>query len=144
MSAESWFKVCLPAFPLGFTLFGVWLYWGENPIALLPPSIAFWGLGVLYYLFTHLYVPNRNYPLVLTIGETVLWLVASISAHNLAGFLVSGHHSGVLSVILNKDFLFAYTSACLACATGLVNFFHYEPSIMAQVRRDRRSIKGRA
>src|SRR2546422_1440645 len=67
MSSESWFKVSLPAFPAAFTIFGVGLYWGENPLPLLPPSIAFWGLVILFYLFTHLYVPNRAYPLLFTI-----------------------------------------------------------------------------
>jgi hypothetical protein len=39
MSAESWLKIALPAFPLGFTILGIGLYWRENPIALLPYTL---------------------------------------------------------------------------------------------------------
>lgn len=140
MSTESWLKVGLPAFPLGFTVFGAWLYWGENPLALLPPGIAFWGLGVLYYLFTHLYIPNRQIPLILTIGAAILWLVASITSHNLAKFLTSPEYSGVVSLLLNRDFGFAYVCASLGCIIGLVNFYRYEPLIVAQSQADREQI----
>ncbi len=140
MSLESWLKVCLPAFPLGFTLIGIGAYWRENPVALVPPGIAFWGLGVLYYLFTHLYVPNRRYPLILMIGAAILWLVASITAHNLGKFLASPAHEGLLSVVWNRDFLFAYICAALGCGAGLVHFFKYEPLIAAKVQEDRQSL----
>jgi hypothetical protein len=137
MGPESWLKVCLPAFPLGFALIGIGGYWRENPVPLLPPTIAFWGLGVLYYLFTHLYVPNRRYPLVLMIGASILWLVASITSHNLSKFMVSPAYSGPLSVLRNTDFLFAYISAGLGCAAGLINFFKYEPLILAKVQEEK-------
>src|SRR5690242_18531361 len=99
MSADSWYKVCLPGFPAAFTVFGVWLYWGENPLPLLAPAVAFWGVVILYYLFTHLYIPNRRHPLVLTILLTGLWLVAAITAHNLGRCLTSGACPTFLSIM---------------------------------------------
>ena len=30
MATESWLKIALPAYPVLFTIFGVWLYWGDN------------------------------------------------------------------------------------------------------------------
>ena len=140
MSSESWFKVSLPAFPAAFTIFGVWLYWGDNPVALLPPPIAFWGLVILFYLFTHTYVPTgtgRRYPILLTIAVTSLWLVASITSHNLAKFVGSNQHTGFVEIITKKDFWFAYVCAALACAAGVSNFRRYEPLIVAQAERDR-------
>jgi hypothetical protein len=62
MALESWLKIALPAYPVLFTIFGVWLYWGDNPVALLAPSIAFWGLMVLFYLFSHVYASLRYRP----------------------------------------------------------------------------------
>jgi hypothetical protein len=136
MLLESWFKIGLPAFPIGFTLLGAWLYWGDNPLALLPPPVAFWGVVVLFYLFSHLYVPNRRYPLVLTIFASVLWLVASITAHNLATFLASNRVPG-LSILGNKDFWYAYISAAAGCSVALWNFLRYEPLIVNKSRQDR-------
>jgi hypothetical protein len=142
MSSESWYKIGLPAFPVAFTVFGVWLYWGENPLSLLPSPMAFWGLVILYYLFTHLYVPNRRYPLVLTISASVLWLVASITAHNLARFLTSTRYSGLVSVLSNKDFWYAYVCAGAACFVGLANFFRYEPLIVRKTQEDQTAGEG--
>jgi Na+/citrate or Na+/malate symporter len=141
MALESWFKIGLPAFPLGFTLLGAWLYWGDNPLALLPPPLAFWGVVVLFYLFSHLYVPNRRYPLVLTIFASVLWLVASITAHNLGRFLSSSQARGVSAVMANKDFWYAYISAAVGCVVALRNFLRYEPIIVDKSRRDRDAVR---
>jgi len=135
--SESWYKVSLPAFPVAFTLAGVWLYWGENPVALLPSPVAFWGLVVLFYLFTHLYVPNKRYPLLLTISATLLWLIASITSHNLGKFLISGRYSGPASVLANKDFWYSYVSAGVGCLIGLRNFFRFEPVIAGKSLEDR-------
>jgi hypothetical protein len=138
MSSESWFKVSLPAFPAAFTIFGGWLYWGDNPVALLPPPIAFWGLVILFYLFTHTYVPSgRRYPIIVTISATSLWLVASITSHNLATFLSSNRQSGFVEIIAKKDFWFAYVCAALACAVGVWHFRRLEPLIVAQAERER-------
>lgn len=136
MVSESWYKIGLPAFPVAFTIFGVWLYWGDNSLALLPPPLAFWGVVILFYVFTHLYVPNRRHPLVLTIFASVLWLVASITSHNLGRFLSSRQYSGLASLISNKDFWYAYVSAAVACGVGLQNFLRFEPMIVAATRRD--------
>ncbi len=141
MSAESWYKISLPAFPVAFTVFGVWLYWGENPLPLLPPSISFWGLMILFYLFTHLYVPNRMYPLLLTIFGTALWMVASITSHKFGKFLTSERYSGFLSILLNKDFWYAYICAGVVCAVGLRDFFRFESLILAKSQEDRDAIE---
>jgi hypothetical protein len=111
MAFESWLKIVLPAFPVAFTIFGVWFYWGENSLALLPPPLAFWGVVILFYVFTHIYVPDRRLPFVLTIFASVLWLVASITSHNLARFLVSTRYSGFISILSSKDFWYAYVNA---------------------------------
>jgi hypothetical protein len=55
---ESWLKIGLPGFPVAFTIFGVWLYWGDNPLPLLAPPLAFWGLVILLYLFSHFEVDS--------------------------------------------------------------------------------------
>lgn len=140
MSAESWFKISLPGIPVAFTLFGVWLYWGDNPISLLPPSIAFWGLMILFYLFSHLYIPDRRLPLLLVICSSIFWLVASITSHNLKGFLLSTRYAGPMSVLRDKDFWYAYVCSVIGCAVGVWQFFRLEPQIVAQIRRDRREI----
>jgi hypothetical protein len=136
MSSESWLKVGLPAFPAAFTILGAWLYWGDNPLPLLPPSIAFWGVVVVYYVFTHLYIPDRKYPLFLTIFTTSLWLVASIAAHSLGRFVTSDRYRGLFSVLSDIDFWYAYVCALTGCFVALQNFYRYEPLILAQIRRD--------
>ncbi len=118
MTSESWLKISLPAFPVGFTMFGVWLYWGENPLPLLPPSIAFWGVVILFYLFSHFDVPNRRYPLLLMICSSVLWLVASITSHSLAKFLTSTRYRGLGSILASTDFWYAYVCAGVGGAIG--------------------------
>jgi hypothetical protein len=139
MTFESWIKVGLPAYPVAFTIFAVWLYWGDNPLPLLAPSIAFWGVVILFYIFTHCEpVISRFRALFLIVGETVLWSTASITSHNLGRFLLSKQYTGYVSVLSNKDFLFAYACSLVGCAVGLFHFFKWEPVIMAQIIADRR------
>jgi hypothetical protein len=137
MTSESWLKISLPAFPLGFTVFGVWFYWGENPLALLPPSIAFFGVVTLFYVFSHLDVPNKRYPLWLMIFTSVLWLVASITSHGLAKFMLSERYIGLRSVIASIDFWYAYVCALFGGGIGLNQFLRLEPQIAASVKQDR-------
>jgi Na+/citrate or Na+/malate symporter len=137
MQHDSWLKISLPAFPLAFVIFGVWLYWGDNPLPLLAPSLAFWGLVVLFYLFSHFELPNRSYPMYLIIGTTALWLVASITSHNLARFVASNRYTGGRSVLWNKDFWYAYICAVVGGGVGLGHFIRLEPQIVAQVMRAR-------
>lgn len=144
MSAESWLKVGLPAFPVAFSIFGVWLYWGDNPLPILAPAIAFWGVVLLYYLFSHLIVVNRSYPLFLTIAATALWLVSSITSHNLGRFLASNEHVGFKSILLNKDFWYAYICAAFGSFAGVRHFFRYEPEIVKQIKKDRARIESEA
>ncbi len=142
MAPESWLKISLPAFPVAFTVFGVWLYWGENPLPLLAPSVAFWGLVVLFYLFSHLVEePNKNYQLFLIIAATVLWFVSAITSHNLGKFVISNRYIGLGSVFSTKDFWYAYICSGFACAAGLVHFIRYEPVIVEQIRKDRERVQ---
>lgn len=141
MAPESWLKISLPAFPVGFTIVVVWLYWGENPLPLLAPALAFWGVVIFFYVFTHWYVPNRGYPLVIMIFGAVLWFGCSITSHNLGKFFASGRYTGVKSLFSNRDFLAAYI-CCLANAImGLINFRKYEPQIMAEIKEQRARIQ---
>jgi Na+/citrate or Na+/malate symporter len=140
MPPESWLKISLPAFPVAFTIFGVWLYWGDNPLSLLAPSIAFWGLVILFYLFSHIEMRNRSYPLILMIGATTLWLISSITSHSLGKFVTSSQYGGFVSIFSNKNFWYAYICCAVACGTGLGHFVRFEPLIVAQIERDRRRI----
>src|SRR5260221_12398232 len=137
MAPESWLKISLPAFPVAFTLFGVWLYWVENPLLFLAPAAAFWGLMILFYLFSHFDLPNKAWPLFLIMGSTALWVVSSITSHNLGKFLTSKQYTGFVSVLSNKDFWFAYTCSVFACVVGLMHFFRLEPQIASQIQSDR-------
>jgi Zn-dependent protease with chaperone function len=139
--AESWLKVILPALPVCFTLFGTWLYWGDNPLPLLAPPVAFWGVVLLYYLFSNLVIANRSYQLFLTMFASVLWAVCSITSHNLSKFLAATQHGPVLS---NHDFWYSYICATIACLAGLAHFLHYEPFIADQMRRNRQLIESRS
>jgi len=142
MAPESWLKISLPAFPVAFTIFGVWLYWRENPLPLLAPSVAFWGVVVLFYLFSHLDLPDgRSYSLFLIIAATSLWMVSAITSHNLGRFVISTRYSGFWSVFGSADFWYAYICAAVACSTGLRHFLRYEPEIVEQIRKDRESIE---
>jgi len=140
MSLESWLKVGLPAFPLGFTILGAWLYWGDNPLPLLAPPIAFWGLVVLVYLFTNLYIPDRRYTLFLTISATLLWLVTAITSHNLGRFISSKQYGGLISAMATKDFWYAYVCALVGCVAAIKQFIRYEPMIVAQLEQDRAAV----
>jgi len=138
MSPESWLKIAMPAFPVGYTVFGIWLYFGENPLPILPAPIAFWGLVVCFYLFSHLYTPEqRRYPLVTMVFATILWLVASLTSHNLSKFLGSTSYHGTLSLMGRTDFWYAYICSTAAFTGGLWNFRRYEPMIISQIRQDR-------
>jgi len=142
MAPESWLKISLPAFPVAFTIFGVWLYWRENLLPLLAPSVAFWGLVVLFYLFSHLEaLPNRSYHLFLIIAATSLWMVSAITSHNLGKFVISNRYVGLGSVLRNTDFWYAYISSAVACVVGLIHFIRYEPEIVEQIKRDRGRLK---
>jgi hypothetical protein len=141
MAPESWLKISLPAFPVAFTVFGVWLYWGENPLPLLAPPAAFWGLVVLFYLFSHLELPNRNYPLILIIAITALWLVSAITSHNLGKFVASARYNGFTSVFRNRDFWYAYICSAVACTAGLTHFIRFEPLIVGAVKKVRQRIE---
>lgn len=137
MPTESWLKISLPAFPFAFSVFVVGLYWGENILALLPPALAFWGLMILYYIFSTWEVPGRRYPLYLTIFVAILWFGSSLTAHTLAGFVDSSGYSGITSVLSRKDFWYAYGCALLGVVVGLIQFLRFEPLIIRQVERDR-------
>jgi hypothetical protein len=137
MSPESWLKVITPAFPIGFTIFGVWGYWHENPLPLLPAPIAFWGLMICFYLFSHLYIPQRRYPLITMMFATVFWMVASMTSHSLGKFLGSASYGGVVSLLGRTDFWYAYICAVVSFAAGIWNFRRYEPIILSQVQADR-------
>src|SRR6266481_4503585 len=134
MAPESWLKVGLPAYPVAFTVFGIWLYWRENPLPALAPAVAFWGVVILFYLFSHCELQNKSYPIFLVIGETVLWLVSSITSHNLGKFLLSKQYTGLVDVLSNTYFWFAYGCCIVSAIVGLLHFFRLEPLIAAQVR----------
>jgi len=138
MTWESWFKVSLPSLPILFSVFGVWLYWGENPLPVLAPSIAFWGVTISFYLFTQVYKPNSRAPFFLAIVTASLWAFASITSHNLALFLRAGSHSGFIDVLKNTDFWYSYVLAGVAFALSLWQFLVHEPGIMEHVRRQQR------
>ncbi len=143
MASDSWLKIALPAYPVLFTIFGVWLYWGDSPWPLLAPSLAFWGVVVLFYLFSHVYLPNR-YPLFVIIGVTVLWVVSAITSHNLGKFVASNQYKGFGSLLSNTDFWFAYVCALVASGAGLGHFFRLEPLIVEQTEKVRGSIQPEA
>ncbi|SRR5258708_8611758 len=140
ITLDSWLKIGLPAYPALFTIFGAWLYWGDNPVSLLAPPIAFWGLVVLFYLFSHLYTGNR-YPLALMITITVLWLVSAATSHSLGKFVASNQYKGFFSVMSNINFWYAYICAAFAALIGLSHFVRYEPLIVEQIQKDRASIQ---
>jgi len=137
MTLESWLKIALPAFPMAFAVFGTGLYWHENILALLPPPIAFWGVVILMYLFSQWEVPGRRYTHTLTMFASSLWLLSSITAHNLGRFMLSGGYRGVTSALSNWDFWYAYGCAAVGSVIGIIHFVRFEPLIAAQVREDR-------
>jgi hypothetical protein len=137
MSSESWFKVGLSALPVGFTVFGTWGYWHENPLPLLAPNLAFWGVVIEFYLFTHIYVPESRAPFVFAVCVSLLWLVSAITAHNLARFLASKNYSGLLSVLATRDFWYAYICAAVGSSMPLFRFLKHEPKIVAKTDIER-------
>lgn len=134
---ESWFKVGLSALPTLFTIFGIWLYWGDNPLPLLAPNVAFWSVVLSFYLFTHIYVPEKRSPFYLAICTSGSWLISSITAHNLGHFLGSSAYTGALSVLTNKDFRYSYGSASIGFVIALLLFIRHEPFIAAQIKSER-------
>jgi hypothetical protein len=105
--------------------------------------LAFWGVVITYYLFGHLYLPNRNTPFWLAVGTALLWLVSSITSQNLARFLASGNYQGLFSILHNRDFWYAYVFAAVGFAVALWQFSRHEPQIVAQIKRERARIRAR-
>ena len=104
---------------------------------MLPPSIAFFGVVTLFYLFSHIDIPGKRYPLFLIMFASVLWLLASITAHGLARFVNSARYSGPGSVMLSKDFWYAYISAGFSAGVGFKKFVELEPEIAEKTKQDR-------
>ena len=74
--------------------------------------MAFWGVVVLFYLFSHLDLPDRrSYSLFLIIAATSLWMVSAITSHNLGRFVISTRYSSFWAVFGNTDFWYAYICA---------------------------------
>jgi hypothetical protein len=138
MTSESLLKIAPPALPVAFTIFGVWIYWHENPLPLLPPPIAFFGVVTLFYLFTHFDAPSRREPLLLMVCAGGLWILASITSHNLGRFLRSKEYDGVESILMDTDFWYAYVCAAGCMYVSLRQFFRLEPIIEAKVQADRK------
>jgi hypothetical protein len=142
VSSESWFKVALSVLPVAFTVFGVWGYWHENPLPVLAPNIAFWGVVLEFYLFSNLDVPESRAPFFFSVGSALLWLVSAITAHHLVRALASNPTAGVVVMLRTTDFWYAYVAAVVGCAVPLRRFSKFEPLITAQHTRYQRG-KGR-
>ncbi|OFV96276.1 MAG: hypothetical protein A3F68_09655 [Acidobacteria bacterium RIFCSPLOWO2_12_FULL_54_10] len=141
MKLESWFKVGLPALPIAFTVVGVWIYWKENPIPILAPQVAFWGVAITFYLFTYLYKPGSRSPYVLSVCTSLFWFISALTSHNMGRFVSSTGYSGIGSILSTADFWFAYIFAILAMGPPLYLFMKFEPQIAIQVEKDREAIK---
>jgi hypothetical protein len=139
MTWESWFKIGLSALPTSFTIFGLWLYWGDNPLPVLAPSLGFWGVVIAFYLFTHIYVENSRAPFFFATFTACLWLVSAITAHNLGQFLRANQQVGVLRLFKNKDFWYAYAPSTLSLGTALWQFLLHEPRIVREIEGERTS-----
>jgi hypothetical protein len=135
MNWESLFKVSLTALPIGFSLLGVGLYWHENPLPVLAPSLAFWGVTTAFYLFTQAYMPTSRAPFLGAVYTAIFWLVASIAAHNLAVFLRSTSYSGFWSILKNTDFWYSYVSALMGFLLALWQFCKHEPRIVERIQQ---------
>lgn len=127
VSSESWFKVSLSALPVAFTVFGVWVYWHEDPLRLLAPNIAFWGVVLEFYLFSNLQVPASRAPFYFSISSALLWLVSAITTHNLVRALASNPKAGVMFELGSKDFWFAYVAAAIGCGFRCGGFLSSSP-----------------
>ena len=134
---ESWFKVGLAALPIGFSIFGVGIYWHENPLPVLAPSIAFWGVSTAFYLFTQVYMPESRAPFYLAVFTAMFWLLASITAHKLGAFLNSKSYSGMLSILGNIDFWYSYAFALAGFSLALWQFRIHEPHIIERIEKQR-------
>ena len=144
MTAESWAKVFLPALPTGFTVLGVWGYWGENPLPLLAPNMAFWGVVITFYLFTYLSRPGSRTPYFFAVATALLWGVSAVTGHNLGRFIASADYSGLKSVLSQRDFWYCYVFGVLGAGLPLWKFLEYEPRIAAQVENERAELRGEA
>lgn len=135
MTWESWFKVGLSALPIGFSIFGVGLYWRENPLPVLAPSIAFWGVSTTFYLFTQIYMPESRAPFYLAVFTALFWLLASVTAHNLGVFLKSTSYSGIVSVLRNTDFWYSYIFGVFSFSLAFWQFRVHEPRIIQRIKQ---------
>jgi hypothetical protein len=138
VSPESWFKVSLSGLPVAFTVIGVWGYWHEDPLRLLAPNIAFWGVVLEFYLFSNLEVPGSRAPFYFSICSALLWLVSAITAHNLVRAFASNPKAGLLFELGSKDFWFSYSAAAFGCGIPLRRFFRYEP-LIAEHKQNRKA-----
>jgi hypothetical protein len=136
MTWESWFKVGLSGIPVLFTILGPGLYWGDNILPALAPSIGFWGVVIAFYLYTHIYIPGKRSPFFLAVSTACLWMVSSITAHNLGRFVGSSNYHGTLSVLGDKDFWYSYFMSAFSALLALSQFLKHEPGILAQSRAD--------
>ncbi len=137
MTWESSFKIGLPAIPLMYTVLAVWGYWGENPVALLPPQIAFWGVVITFYLFTHIYLPDSRAPFFMTLLTSLVWLISSLTSHGLARIIASNDYQGFFSLLLSKDLWFSYGFSFAGFGVAFWQFVIHEPRIVAEARRQR-------
>lgn len=94
-----------------------------------------------FYLFTHVYVPERRGPFYLAVCTSGSWLVSSITAHNLGRFLASQAYTGVVSLLGNKDFRFSCGFSAVGFAIVLVQFIRHEPGIAAQMQSERSALR---
>lgn len=141
MNWESWLRISLPGMPAAYTLIAIWAWWHENPLPLLAPNIAFWGVVITFYLFTHLYIPKNISLFSLTFFTSVVWIVSALASHSLAEFLASDEYSGLGSVLGTRYFWFAYIFAITGMGVALRMFIKYEPDIIAHAQSDRARIE---
>jgi hypothetical protein len=137
VSPESWFKVSLSALPVAFTVFGVGAYWHEDPLRLLAPNVAFWGVVLEFYLFSNLEVPGSRAPFYFSVCSALLWLVSAITTHNLVREIASNPQAGLMFELATKDFWFAYAAATVGCGVPLYRFLKFEPLIVENRRKER-------
>jgi hypothetical protein len=132
MNWESWFKVSLSGLPVLFTILGPGLYWGDNVLPALAPSIGFWGVVITFYLYTHVSLPGRRSPFFLAICTACLWAFSSVTSHNLGRFVSSHAYHGVVSALENKDFWYSYIMSAISSTIALWQFLRHEPGILAR------------
>ena len=144
MTPESWFKVWLPALPAGFTVLGVWGYWGQNPLPLLASNMAFWGVVITFYLFTYLSRPGSRTPYFFAVATALLWGVSAVTGHNLGRFIASADYSGLKSVLSRTDFWYSYVFGVSGAGLALWQFLKHEPGIVAQVEKEKAKLRGEA